>query len=90
MSLTIQLPAEIEQNLRNALGNLDQAGKEAMLVELYRQRKLNHYELSQALGFDRFETEDLLHKHNVTEDLPTLQDLEADGATLTRLLGPSR
>jgi len=90
MALTIQLPAEVERNLRSTLGNLDQAGKEAMLIELFRQRKLNHYELSQALGLDRFETDDLLHKHNVTEDLPTLQDLEADEATLTRLLGPSR
>ncbi len=90
MALTIQLPAEIEQNLRNAVGNLDEVGKEAMLVELYRQERLNHYELSQALGLNRFETEDLLHKHNVTEDLPNLQDLETDRETLTRLLGPIR
>lgn len=90
MALTIQLPAEIERNLRDTLGNLDEAGKEAMLVELYRQGRLNHYELSQALGVDRFETEDVLHRHNVTEDLPTLKDLEADRETLDRLLGPSR
>jgi len=90
MAVTFDLPNDIEQNLRQGDGNLDQTAKEAALVELYRQRKLNRCDLSKALSLDRFETEELLHKHKVTEDLPTLEDLEADHATLTRLLGPIR
>ncbi|MGD0464302.1 MAG: UPF0175 family protein [Tepidisphaeraceae bacterium] len=86
MALTIQLPAEIEQNLRRELGNLDQAGKEAMLVELYRQDKLTHYELSRALGISRLETEAVLKKHDVTEDLPTRAEIEEDLRSLRRLL----
>jgi predicted HTH domain antitoxin len=78
MSVTIQLPTNIEQRLRQDLGNLDEAGKEAMLIELYRQDQLTHYELSQALGLDRFETDALLKKHNVTEDLPTVEELAED------------
>ncbi len=86
MALTIQLPAEIEQSLRRKLENLDQAVKEAMLIELYRQDKLTHYELSQALGLDRFEADALLKRHNVTEDLPTVEELADDLRRLTDLV----
>jgi len=87
MALTIELPIELEQTLRRELGDLDQAAKEALLVELYRQDKLTHYELSQALGLERFETDALLKKHNVTEDLPTAEELADDLARLTQRVG---
>ena len=87
MALTIQLPSEIEQALRRKLGDLDRAAKEAFLVELYRQDKLTRYELSQALGLDRFETDVLLKKHNVTEDLPSAEELAQDLKRLDQLLG---
>ena len=82
MAVTIQLPTEIESDLRRELGDLDQAAKEAMLVELYRQDKLTHYQLSLALGLDRFETEAVLKKHNVTEDLPSDDEYNAALARL--------
>jgi hypothetical protein len=82
MSVTFELPESIEQNLRRELGNLNQAAKEAALVELYRQEKLTQYELSLALGLDRFETETILKKHNVTEDLPTNEQYNAALARL--------
>jgi hypothetical protein len=71
MAATVQLPADVEQNLRAQTSDLDTESKEAMLVELYRQDKLTHYELGRALELDRFETDAILKKHNVTEDLPT-------------------
>ncbi len=77
MSVTFDLPKSIEQSLRRELGNLDQAAKEAALVELYRQDKLTHHELSQALGLERLETEAVLKKHNVAEDLPTNEQYNA-------------
>ena len=82
MAVTIQLPADVEQRLRAETPDLDSEAKEAMLVELYRQDKLTHYELSQALGLDRFETDGVLKKHKVTEDLPTDEEYEE---ALTRL-----
>ena len=82
MSVTFELPESIEQNLRRELGTLTQAAKEAALVELYRQEKLTQYELSLALGLDRFETETILKKHNVTEDLPTNEQYNAALARL--------
>lgn len=77
MAVTIQLPADVEERLRADTPDLDRAAKEAFLLELYRQDKLTHYELSLALGLDRFETDALLKKHHVTEDLPTAEEMEA-------------
>ena len=77
MPVQIQLPADVEQRLRAASPNLEAEGKEAMLVELYRQDKLTHHELGQALGLDRFQTDDLLKRHHVTEDLPTEEEYAA-------------
>lgn len=78
MSVTIQLPVDVEQRLRAASSDLELEAKEALLVELYRQQKITRYELSQALGLNRFETDGILKKHAVTEDLPTPQELEHD------------
>lgn len=88
MALTIELPAEVEQRLRAETPDLDSEAKEAMLVELYRQDKLSHYELSQALGLDRFETDGVLKSHNVTEDLPTAEEIEEGLRRLRQLVRP--
>jgi hypothetical protein len=87
MAVTIELPPEIEQRLRAATPDLDAEGKEAMLVELYRQEKLSHYELSLALGHDRFTTDSVLKKHNVAIDLPTPDEIEKDLRRLRELVG---
>jgi Uncharacterised protein family (UPF0175) len=77
MAVTIQLPGDVEERLRRQTPNLDDEAKEAMLVEMYRQDMLTHHELSRALELDRFETDAILKKHRVTEDLPTDQELDA-------------
>ena len=76
MAVTVELPADVEKRLRAESPDLESEAKEAMLVELYRQDKLSHYELSQALGLERFETDAVLKKHKVTEDLPTAEEIE--------------
>jgi predicted HTH domain antitoxin len=76
MAVTIQLPADVEERLRAESSDLDAEAKEAMLIELYRQDKLSHFELAQTLGLDRFETDGVLKKHNVTVDLPTDIEIE--------------
>jgi predicted HTH domain antitoxin len=85
MAVSFQLPSDLEQSLRHDLSDLEGEAKEAFLVSIYRRGKLSHLALSQALGLDRFETEDLLHKHNVTEDLGTLEDYLEDARTLEKL-----
>ncbi len=76
MSVTIDLPADVEERLRSENPNLDVEAKEALLVELYRQEKVTRYELSLALGLDRFETDGVLKRHRVTEDLPSAEEVE--------------
>jgi hypothetical protein len=87
MTVSFQLPSAIEEQLRKELVDLDQAAKEAALVELYRQEKLTHHELGTALGLDRFETEALLRRHCVTEDCVTPEELDKQLATLRKLTG---
>jgi hypothetical protein len=87
MAVTFELPEGIEQQLRSDIANLDQVAKEAALVELYRQEKLTHHQLATALALDRFETEELLKRHNVTEDLISAKEHEAQLATLRKLVG---
>jgi hypothetical protein len=90
MAVSFQLPTDLEHTLRDGLPDLDGEAKEALLVSLYRQRKLSHLALSKALGLDRFETEDVLRKHNVTEDLGTVEEYLADAGTLEKLRTSSR
>ncbi|MEX0642190.1 MAG: UPF0175 family protein [Pirellulales bacterium] len=86
MAVTVELPADLEQRLRVETPDLESHAKEAMLVELYRQDKLTHYELSQALGLDRFETDGVLKRHKVTEDLPTADEIEEGLRWLRKLV----
>ena len=88
MPVTFELPAELEQSLREEFPDLDRAAKEALVVELYRDGKISHYKLAQALGLDRHETEEVLKRHHVVEDLPTPPDLDSDRGALERVLGP--
>ena len=90
MALTIQLPSDVEQRLRAQSANLDAEAKEAVALDLFRKGKLSHYELSQMLGLDRFETDAYLKVHNVVEGSLTMEDLNEQTETLDRVLGPVR
>ena len=68
-TVSFQLPANVEQQLRRELGDLNVVAKEAALVELYRQGQLSHGKLAESLGLSRYETDAVLKRHNVTEDL---------------------
>ncbi len=90
LTVTLDVPPEIEAKLRAGTSNLDAEVTEAYALELFRQGRLSHYELSQVLGLDRFETDAYLKRHKVFEGSLTMEDLEADRETLDRLLGPVR
>ena len=87
MSLTVELPRDIEEKLRRENPNLDADAKEAYAVELFRQGKINHFQLSRVLGVDRFATDAVLKRHHVEEQSLTSDDLEADRETLRKVLG---
>jgi predicted HTH domain antitoxin len=85
MPVIVELPRDLEERLRAESPNLDAEAKEVLLIELYRHGKLSHYELSEALGLDRFQTDSVLKKRNVTEDLPANEELEEDFRRLRKL-----
>ena len=75
MTVNIPIPEDLERKLRAENPNLDAAAREAFLVSLYRQGKLVQKQLAELLGLDRFSLEAVLSKYNVTEDLPTQQEI---------------
>ena len=85
MAIRIELPSAIEEKLRADIGDLAVAGKEAMLVELYRQGRISHGELAESLGLSRYETDGVLKRHNVTEDLLASRELDEQVAGLRNL-----
>ncbi len=88
LTVTLNLPPEIEEKLRSETANLDADVKEAYALELFRRERLSHYELSQVLGLHRFETDAYLKRHKVFEGSLTMEDLEEQRQTLDRVLGP--
>lgn len=86
MSISFELPAFVEDQLRRELADLDGAAKEAALVELYRQGRLTHHQLGLCLELERHETDGLLKRYNVVEDLPQADELTDQITTLRRLI----
>ncbi|GMU22600.1 MAG: hypothetical protein AMXMBFR13_26850 [Phycisphaerae bacterium] len=86
MAISFQLPELVEQRLREQCADADQAAKEAALVEFYRQGQVTQFELANALGLSRYETDGLLKRHGVTEDLLTSEEHEGQLAGLRDLL----
>jgi predicted HTH domain antitoxin len=90
MTVTIELPPEVERALGASEREAGLVAKEALAVSLFRQGKLSHAELGRALGLDRFETDALLKRHQVVAGSLSLADLEADRSALEQALGPVR
>ena len=90
LTVTLNLPPDLEERLRQNTPDLNNDVKEAYVLELFRLGTLGHYELSRILGLDRFETDAYLKRHNVFEGSLTAEDLETDLRTLHDLLPPER
>lgn len=90
MSVTIQLPTDVEQRLRAEFADLETEAKQTLALAIFRRGKLSHFELSSVLGFDRFQTDAYLKNHKVFEGSLTMEDLDEQSRTLDRVLGPVR
>lgn len=87
MSISFDLRASAKEQLRRDHTNLDGLAKEAALVELYRQGSITQHQLAESLDKTRFEIDELLKQHNVTEAFVTAEEVAEQVATLRRLLG---
>lgn len=88
MAITIDLPGAIEEKLRSEEGDVAALGKEAILIELYREGRISHGELADGLGLSRNQVDAVLRRRTVTEDLLTDKELAEQVAGLRSLLGP--
>jgi predicted HTH domain antitoxin len=86
MHVNINIPQEAEVVLRREWGDLDQAAKDALLIESYRAGKISLGFLSETLGISRWEAEQWLGQRGVTWNYG-LDDLEDDRRTLGELFG---
>src|SRR5262249_44896897 len=82
ISITMNLPPDVEKRLRAESPDLSAAVREGFAVELFRRGLLTHFDLGQVLGLDRFETDALLKRHGVAEHSPTHEDVDADVESL--------
>lgn len=85
MTISFDMPRGIEELLKSQGLDPAQIAKESSLVELYRQRHITRHELGAALTLERFETDALLKRHGVTEDLPTPMEIAAEVERILRM-----
>jgi predicted HTH domain antitoxin len=81
MNISFEIPGEIEQELSNNRADLNGEAREAFLVELYRQDRITHHQLAEALGLSRLETEGVLKLHKVSSGI-TAEEMRAQAAAL--------
>jgi predicted HTH domain antitoxin len=90
ISVAVDLPPQVEERLRAESGDLSSAIRESFAINLFRRGILSHHELGQVLGLDRFETDALLKRNEVTEYSLTHEDIDADVNSLKEFLGLAR
>jgi predicted HTH domain antitoxin len=81
MTIAFEIPSDIERELRTDGADLSREAKEAFLVELYRQEKIAHHQLAEALGLDRYETDGVLKRHKVSPGV-TAEEMRAQATAL--------
>jgi predicted HTH domain antitoxin len=86
-AITIELPDTIVRDLGYTPGEITRRVLEAVVLEAYRSERLSRGEVRRILGLSWQETEDFLAKHGIPYQY-TIDDLNADRASLDRILGP--
>jgi hypothetical protein len=86
MSITLNLPADMEHRLRKSVPDLDAEAREAVALDLFRKEKITHYELGQLLDLDRFQTDAFLKARGEFAQSLTLVDVESDRRTVRDFL----
>jgi hypothetical protein len=81
MTISFELPKDIEQELSESGFDLNGDSRELFLVSLYREERITHHQLAQALGLSRLETEAVLKRHKVWLEI-TQEEVAAQAASL--------
>jgi hypothetical protein len=76
MTISFEIPREIEQQIRTSGEDLDRDAREVYLMEQYRRAKITHRQLEEALDLSFHETEQLLKQRRMGQDLD-IEEFEA-------------
>jgi predicted HTH domain antitoxin len=86
MSVSIELPVGLERKLRQEMGDLEQAAKEALAVEAYRTSKLSLGQFAELLDLSIFQADSLLKQRGILLEYSDAE-LDAERQTLLKIVG---
>lgn len=81
MTISFEMSQDIEQQLRAEGVDPNREAKEAYLVNLYRQERITHRQLAEALGLSRYETDGVLKRYRVSPNV-TAQEMQVQAVAL--------
>jgi hypothetical protein len=84
MTISFEIPHDIEQDVSTDGADLNGEAREAFLVELYRRRRISQHQLGMALGLDDYETDDVLRRHGVALEI-SVEDQRAEAVSLSKV-----
>ena len=84
MTISFDLPTDLEQQLRMSLGNLGQAAKEALLIKAYTQGRISVGRIAESLDMGVLQAQQWLFDNGIPLNY-TVDDLKADQETLAKL-----
>ncbi len=85
MTISFDLPTDVEQQLRLVLGDIGQAAKEALAIHGYNQRKFGASTVRRLLGLEtKWEAEKWLAERGIIRNY-SVEDFRADRKTLRSL-----
>ncbi len=83
MTISFEIPQEIEQQIRMTGVDLARDAKEVYLMEQYRQAKITHRQLEESLDLSFHAAEQLLKQRGMGQDLD-IEEFEAGRELLRR------
>jgi predicted HTH domain antitoxin len=81
MNISFEIPQDIERDVRTNGVDMNREAKEAYLVNLYREERISHHQLADALGLSRYETDGVLKRYKVSPNV-TAQEMRAQAIAL--------
>lgn len=84
MTITFEIPTNIQKRVQSEGADPHREAKEAYLIELYRQERITHDDLTAALGLGFHQTQQLIKEHGAGDDF-SLAEFEAERTVLRAL-----
>jgi len=86
MTISIQLPPDVEAHLRSELADVDEVAKLGLAVEAYRSGKLSLGQFAELLGISQYKADGILKDRGATLSLSEAE-LAVERDALQRLIG---